>query len=138
MKNRTRNYIFVLLGPILIASGLIMMRALADRALPYICLGIGCGIFGNGMSGVVVHRATRKNPEILEQIEVEKNDERNITVSNHAKAKSYDLMIYIFGALILSFAWIGIDLMAILLLVAAYLFVVFSGIYYRCKYEKEK
>lgn len=137
MKNRTRNYIFVLLGLLLIASGLIMMRTLADRALPYICLGIGCGIFGNGMSGVVVQRATRKNPKILEQIEVEKNDERNIAVSNHAKAKSYDLMIFIFGALILSIAWIGIDLMAILLLIAAYLFVVFSGIYYRCKYEKE-
>ena len=45
--------------------------------------------------------------------------------------------LYIFGALMLAFVLMQIELAAILLLVAAYLFIVGCSIYYRSKYEKE-
>jgi hypothetical protein len=70
-------------------------------------------------------------------MEIERKDERNVSISNRAKAKAYDLMIYVFGALLLSFALIGVDMVEILLLVFAYLFVAGYGVFYRIKYDKE-
>lgn len=46
-------------------------------------------------------------------------------------------MILVFGALMVSFVLMKIDLRAIILLVFAYLFVVECRIYYRYKYDKE-
>ncbi|MEA4889917.1 MAG: hypothetical protein VB070_10685 [Clostridiaceae bacterium] len=44
----------------------------------------------------------KNNPEIQKQIEIEKNDERNVAMMNRAKAKAYDIMTFVFGALMLS------------------------------------
>jgi hypothetical protein len=46
-------------------------------------------------------------------------------------------MIFVFGALILSFALMGISLAAVLLLCFAYLFVIGCGVFFRVRYEKE-
>jgi hypothetical protein len=107
------------------------------RALPYVCIGLGCGIFGHGMGEIISRRAVKNHPDIKKQIQIDKQDERNVTIGNRAKAKAYDMMIFIFGALMLAFALMGIDTAAVLLLVIAYLFVVGYGIYYRCKFDKE-
>ena len=54
-----------------------------------------------------------------------------------AKAKAYDMMTFVLGALMLSFALMGVELTAVLLLVFAYLFVHSYAVYYRFKYDKE-
>ncbi len=82
-------------------------------------------------------QALKSDPSLAKRIQVEQEDERNIALSNLAKGKAFDLMLYVFGALLVCFALMEIDLAALLLLVAAYLFVVGSSIYYRLKYEKE-
>ena len=105
--------------------------------LPYVFVGIGSGLFGQGMGGVIERRVLKKNPEILKQKEIEVNDERNQQISNRAKAKAYDVMVFVFGALMVAFALMGMDIVAVLLLVFAYLFVVGSAVYYRVKFEKE-
>ena len=46
-------------------------------------------------------------------------------------------MTYVFGALMVSFALMGVDTVAVLLLVAAYLFVEGYGIYCRVQLEKK-
>ena len=46
-------------------------------------------------------------------------------------------MTFVFGALMVSFALMGVDLAAVLLLVAAYLFVEGSAVWYRVRFEKE-
>ena len=107
------------------------------RALPFVCIGLGCGAFGHGVSDIISRRAVTGHPEIQKQIDVEKNDERNISISNRAKAKAFDVMIYVFGALMVSFALMGVDMVAVLLLVFSYLFVEGCAIRYRCKYDKE-
>lgn len=89
------------------------------------------------MGNVISKKALKNSPDIQRQLEIDKNDERNVTISNSSKAKAYDIMIFVFGALMLSFALLGIDMIAVLLLVFSYLFVVFYGIYYRYKYDKE-
>lgn len=106
------------------------------KALPYICIGLGCGIFGRGMGEIISHRAIKNYPDIKKQIEIDTQDERNSAIRNRAKAKGYDMMIFIFGALMVAFALMGIDL-TVLLLVFAYLFVVGYSSYYRYKYDKE-
>ena len=112
------------------------MTGVQTCALP-ICQGLGCGIFGYGAAQLISEKALSSDPELKKHIEIEENDERNIAIANYAKSKAYDLMTFVFGALMFTFALMDADLIVILLLVAAYLFVQGSAIYYRQKYEKE-
>jgi len=139
---KTKSYLHMLLGLVLLIAGLIMVKTVIDPqgimlALPYVCIGIGCGIFGQGMGNIISRKTINNNPDIGKKMEIDQNDERNVTIKNKAKAKAYDMMIFVFGALMIAFALMGVNLINILLLVIAYLFVVVYGVYYRCKYDKE-
>lgn len=140
--NRVKNYFITAIGLFVLALGLYLVKTLDSPkefliALPYVCIGVGCGIFGHGMGNLIANKALQNNPSIQKQIEIEKNDERNVAISNRAKAKAYDIMTFVFGALMVSFALMGVDIVPTLLLVFAYLFVQGYAIYYRCKYDKE-
>ncbi len=142
MKKKTSDYVAVVIGVALLFTGLYLWKSIVHPQgvsfpVPYICIGLGCGLFGHGMGGAISRKAAEKHPELQKEIEISLNDERNIAISNQAKAKAYDMMIFVFGALMVCFAIMNIDLTAILLLVAAYLFVVGYGIFYRCKYDRE-
>lgn len=142
MKGKKSDYAITAIGLVLAAAGLFWVKSLVNPqgfllALPYVCIGIGCGVFGHGMGNIISHKAIKTNPDLQKQIEIDKNDERNVAISNRAKAKAYDLMTFVFGALMMIFALMGVDVIAVLLLVFAYLFVQGYGIYYRCKYDKE-
>ena len=89
------------------------------------------------MGELLSRSVAKRNPALQKQIEIEQRDERNAAISNRAKARAYDMMIYVFGALMISFSLMGVELRAILLLAFAYLFVVGWGVYYRCRFEKE-
>jgi len=54
-----------------------------------------------------------------------------------AKAKGYDMMTYVFGALMVAFALMGAPWTVIIPMVIAYLFVHGYAIYFRVKLEKE-
>lgn len=130
------------IGLALIIAGLCYLKSAGEaqgimRVLPYYFIGIGCGAFGHGMGEILSHRATKNTAGIQKQIEIEKKDERNIAIGNYAKGKAFDAMIYIFGALIISFGLMNVDLYIILMLVFAYLLVEGISFYYRCKYDKE-
>ncbi|GLB28237.1 hypothetical protein LAD12857_01600 [Lacrimispora amygdalina] len=136
------DYMVTSLGIILLAAGLYLVKTLPDPqglllALPYIFIGFGCGIFGHGMGNIISRKLTKNAPDIQKKLEIEKNDERNIAISNRAKAKAFDMMTFVFGALMVSFALMRIDMTAVLLLVFVYLFVHGYGIYFRMKYDKE-
>lgn len=136
------NYVVMLAGLLLLAGGLVLIKLSDDPqgvllVLPYVCIGVGCGAFGHGMGEILSRAATKKHPEIQKQIEIEQTDERNVAISNRAKAKAYDVMLFVFAALMLAFALMQVALAATLLLVFAYLLVVGLGVYYRCKFEKE-
>lgn len=142
MKRTVFDYITIVIGIVLFGIGIYFVKTLIDPkgvmlALPYVCIGVGCGLFGQGMGNIISTKSIKNYPEIQKQIEIEKNDERNVTISNRAKAKAFDIMIFVFGALMLSFALMGVKLIVILMLVFAYLLVIGFGIYYRCKYDKE-
>ena len=142
MKKRWLQSVLGLVGLVLLAVGLYLAKTTDAmegimRALPYVCIGIGSGLFGQGMGGVIERSVLKKHPEIAKQKEIEVKDERNQEISNRAKAKAYDVMVFVFGALMVAFALMNVDLAVVLMLVFAYLFVVGCGIYYRIKLEKE-
>lgn len=142
MKKHGLQTALGILGLALLALGLYLVKTTNATegillTLPYVFVGIGSGLFGQGMGGVIERSVLKKNPEILKQKEIEVNDERNQQISNRAKSKAYDVMVFVFGALMVAFALMGMDMVAVLLLVFAYLFVVGSAVYYRVKFEKE-
>ena len=130
MKERNYDVVKTVVGILLAAIGFVLLRRYADSqgvmaVLPFVCIGVGCGAFGHGMGGM------------QKQLEIEQKDERNIAISNSAKGKAFDIMLFVYGALMLSFALMQVDLAAILLFVFCYLLVLGCSIYYRVKYEKE-
>lgn len=142
MKKSGKNYMFTILGIVLIMTGLFLLKTLASThelilILPYILFGIGCSILGYGTSSILSQKAFKNHPEIQKQLMIDKTDERNIAIANRAKAKAYDMMIFVVGALLLTFALMRIDIIAMLLLLFVYLFAQGYGIYFRCKYDKE-
>lgn len=142
MSKKGRSYLTTILGVIVLAAGMALLK-LVDApegvmpALPYVCIGIGCGLFGRGMGNLISERTYKNYPEAKVQYEIDLNDERNILIANKAKAKAYDLMIFVFGALMLAFALMEVDMIVILLIVCSYLIIIGFGIFYRCKYDKE-
>lgn len=142
MKPRNWNWLALGTGLLLLAAGLLALKWLPARqgalvALPYVCIGLGCGAFGSGLSGLINRKVLRDNPRLQKQIVIEQNDERNIALSNRAKAKAFDAMLYLFGALMIAFSLMGVPLFATLALVAAYLLTVGLLIFYLNKYHKE-
>ena len=142
MKTKTMQYIGVAAGLLLLAVGLYLVRTLAGpqgflRALPYVCIGAGCGLFGGCLGSLIGDRAVQSDPELARRVRIEQNDERNIAVANSAKGKAFDCMTYVYSALMVSFALMGIDLVAVLLLVFAYLLVHGVALYYRIKFDRE-
>lgn len=141
-QEKVKDCSMIVLGIVLLAAGLVLVKIVTEPqgamlALPYICIGIGCGLFGGGMGNIFGRKALASNPEAKREMEIAEKDERNVLIAAYAKAKAYDMMVFVFGALMVSFALMGVDVIAILLLVAVYLFVVGYGIFYRIKYEKE-
>ena len=138
MKSQKVNGLIIALGVLLFAGGLILTAlSKGAKVLPYLGIGLGCGLFGHGMGEVLARRARRADPARFRQMDIEKKDERNIVISAGAKARAFDLMTFVFGALLIAFALMGVETAPLLLLVLAYLFVHGSVVYYRAKLEKE-
>jgi len=142
MKKEAKYYYLSVFGFILLGLGLYLSKTIIEpegimRALPYVCIGLGCGILGHGVGEIISYKALKDSPDIRKQINIEKLDERNVLITSRAKAKAYDMMVFIFGALMLTFALMEVDMIAILLLVFAYLFIIAYGLYYRYKLNEK-
>ena len=141
MKSR-KNYFITFCGIAFVIGGICLISSVKTPnewmlVLPYLCIGVGCGIFGHGMGNFIAEKTAKQNPEFQKQMEILQKDERNLMISNYAKAKGYDLMTYAFGALLLIFSFMRVALIPLLLLVFVYLLVQGYALYYRMKYDKE-
>ena len=139
---QAKNIGLSLLGFVLIGAGIYMIRAVPDpqgimRALPFLLVGFGCGIFGHGLGDLLAKKAVQSDPAMARQLEIAQTDERNVMIGSMAKAKGYDMMTYVFGALMVAFALMGAPWTVIIPMVIAYLFVHGYAIYFRVKLEKE-
>lgn len=142
MKRDWKGYFAAAAGICLLAAGIWLLKSGslaqgAGYALPYVLVGLGCGAFGQGMGTLVNARVLKGNPELAKQARIDAQDERNLAIAHAAKARAFDMMTYLFGALMVAFALMEIDFAAVLLLVAAYLLVEGYGLYIRFQLEKE-
>lgn len=142
MKQVRKEIVWIVVGVVLWGIAVLLLRQNPGnsgfwRALPYVCLGVGAGLLGQGIGQMVQRKALQSDPELARQQEIEAGDERNIQLAQRAKAKAFDLMVFVFGALLLVFALMGVEMTALLLLVAAYLLVQGYAVYCRVKLEKE-
>ncbi|KNY27050.1 hypothetical protein [Pseudobacteroides cellulosolvens] len=137
-----RYLVYSLIGFLILAAGAVLGKLTKDTqgiigTLPYILIGVGSGVFGQNLGTVFNIYAMKKAPQVAKQREIEEMDERNIAINNKAKAKAYDLMVMVFGALMVAFALSKVDWVVVLAIVIAYLFVVFSNVYFISRYQKE-
>ncbi len=140
---KTTKYVLIIfIGLFLLAGGFILLKLIAEpqgimQALPFILIGVGCGVFGFGLGETVRILTLRKHPELARQQAIEVNDERNRAINNLAKAKAFDITIYVFAALLLAFVLMGTEMRVIIPLVVGYLFICFYRIYYQCRLAKK-
>lgn len=136
-----KGIVITVIGLLAAAAGIVLMKRIPDpqgvmRALPYLCVGVGCGLFGHGVGEIANQRIRKKYPDLARQKDIDSQDERNVTIGNMAKAKGFDMATYVFGALLVAFALMGESLPVILPLVIAYLFIEGYAIYQRCRLDK--
>ena len=142
-KRRNQGWVPFLLGLALLLGAWLLLKLIPDldaehwRVVLFLALGVGCGLFGSGAGALLAAQAMKKHPELQKQQEINQKDERNVALGNAAKAKAFDVMLTTFSPLLLILALLEIDLLPLLLLVAAYLFVVFDSIYWLNRYQKE-
>ncbi|MBB3108791.1 hypothetical protein FHS18_000819 [Paenibacillus phyllosphaerae] len=142
MNKMISTYFITAVGVILLVGGLYFLKTVEDpqgmlRVLPAICFGLGCGIFGHGMGEIIVRSAKKRNPSAAKQLEIDLKDERNVAIANRAKAKAYDMTVFLYGAFLIGISLMKVDLTLLLLLVCFYLFIIGYNTYYRYKYFKE-
>ena len=63
------SYVIAIAGLILLGTGLFLVKTLIDshgiwKTLPYILVGLGCGVFGHGMGDLISKRTIKNHPEI--------------------------------------------------------------------------
>ena len=142
-KRRNQGWVPFLLGLALLLGAWLLLKLIPDlgaehwRVVPFLALGVGCGLFGSGAGALLAAQAMKKHPELQRQQEINQKDERNVALGNAAKARGYDLMTFAFGAMLLFSALMEADLLLTLVMVAVYLFIQFSTLWWRFRLEKE-
>lgn len=89
------------------------------------------------MKNIIRHFSLKNNEELVRKIEIDENDERNVLIAEKSKARAYDMMIYMFAALILIFSLMGINKLTIIFLVVAFLSMQVYALYWRFAFEKK-
>ena len=141
-KNTIKDWLFTLLGIGLVVVGLLLHKdsLSTDKmivTIPYIFIGVGCGIFGHFMDNLIKFFSTKNHKELERRIQIDKNDERNILIAEKSKAKAYDLMIYLFVSILIILSLMGVDKLAIIMIVAIYLSIQIYALYWRSKFESK-
>lgn len=143
-KNNTvlKNLVFALFGLALVILGILGQKQGVSgektvEAIYYLLIGLGCGIFGHFTGNIIRYFSMKNNEALRRQIEIEKKDERNIAIAEKSKSKAYDLMIYLFAAMLIMFSLMGADKVQIVIIVAIYLSIQLYALYWRGKFEKE-
>lgn len=137
-----KEVMWLVLGFVLFVIGIVMIRFQISfagfmRMLPYGCVGVGIGIISNKLGTVFTLVAVKSNSNEGRQLRIEQDDERNQTISDKAKARTYDIMIFVYSAMLLSFALMQIEVYVLVTLAVGYLAIVVTNVFFRLKFHKE-
>ena len=67
-----RNWIVSALGLLLWAVGFWMVKGDVRSTLAYVCIGLGCGMFGYGAGELIAGRVLKGAPELQRQMEIDR------------------------------------------------------------------
>ena len=67
MKKQSKNILLALAGLALLAVGLCLVH---KTYLAYLCIGVGCGLFGHGTGELWALHTARTNPEAAKMLEI--------------------------------------------------------------------
>lgn len=142
MTRKIPSYVQTFIGIAILAAGLFMIKTMNDpdtlvRILPYLFVGFGCTLFGHGLGGVLNQITLKSDATEAKQLAIDMKDERNMAIAMRAKSRAYDMMVFVYGALMIALALMGIDLAVLLLLVLVYVLGLGANSYFRYKYNKE-
>ena len=100
-KRRRQGWMLFLAGLLLLAGAWLLLKLLPGldttpwRAVPFLCLGVGCGLFGGGTGELLAVQAMKKHPELQKQNEIAERDERNVAIREKAAYSSWYWTLYL-------------------------------------------
>lgn len=138
---KQKELILTIIGAILFLCGMALIK-FADvggflKVMTCIAMGTGCMLFGHNLGDILSRKARESSPELAENWAIEQSDERNRELEFRSKAKSFDLMIYVFSSLFFSLIILDVELVVFVLVTAAYLFVTLSQVFFRSRLESK-
>lgn len=86
-----------------------------------VLIGIGAGIFGLAGAQLITQHVMAKNPTLSKQIKTEQSDERNVQISNYAKAKAFDFLQFLALPFFLVLVLADVGLWIVLLSIVVYM-----------------
>ena len=143
MKEK-RNKIILLIAGIILYFVFGVLDNMDDTSAPIQILfsilhyaGMICMIFGINYFGTTY--IYQKQAELGQPVRdmIEKNDERNIAIISQAKARAFDVMLYVMLGVIFILIEQHAYLLPIILITAALIAMLLTYAYYRHKYSKE-
>ena len=118
MKLKKIGYtLFLVLGIVSVIIGYFLLEGKWSGLL----IGLGSGIFGGSSAQLIGYTISERNPTLQGRQRVEQNDERNVQIRNAAKAKAFDLKLYLSLPLLIVMIIAEVQVWVIMLMVAGYL-----------------
>ncbi|WP_027701144.1 hypothetical protein [Metaclostridioides mangenotii] len=91
--NLFMSVILLVVGAILIARGIVLK--FPDGYTESSLFGLGCGLLSAGIVSTIVSIRMLRNPSKVEEVELNKKDERNILIREKTNSKVYSIFVYI-------------------------------------------
>lgn len=135
---KTKNIIYLagaILGIGLFFIGAFVLQSNEQRIFSGLLIGVGSGLFGLSVSQLLLPHLV--SPKQQRRIEIEAQDERNVTINNYAKARSFDGMDVVYVVLIASLILMGIERMILFMVIGAYIIRWTLYLFYLNKLHKE-
>ncbi len=116
--NKSMYVLALLLGSAVLIAGIFLLPDTEQKILPGLLMVVGAGLLGFSVPELLLARLV--NPQQRRQIEIEAQDERNVTINYHAKARTFDGMDAVFVVLIVSLILMGVERIGLFMVMGAY------------------
>ena len=91
--NLFMSVILLVVGAILIARGIVLK--FPDGYTESSLFGLGCGLISAGIVSTIGSIRMLRNPSKVEEVEINKKDERNVLIREKTNSKVYSIFVYI-------------------------------------------